>query len=91
MRRLHASGKVIPIYLDLQDLASSPELFAQRYVGLSCFWAVEVKWRQKRVGRGELEHLLAAPTGPGARAWCVSLFISHRCQPTRLYPELTPQ
>ncbi len=41
MRRLHASGQVIPIYLDLQDLASSPELFAQRYVGLSCFWAVD--------------------------------------------------
>jgi hypothetical protein len=41
MRRLHASGQVIPVYLDLQDLASSPELFAQRYVGLSCFWAVD--------------------------------------------------
>ena len=41
MRRLHASGNVIPVYLDLQDLASSPELFAQRYVGLSCFWAVD--------------------------------------------------
>jgi predicted transcriptional regulator len=40
MRRLHASGQVIPVYLDLQDLASSPELFAQRYIGLSCFWAV---------------------------------------------------
>ncbi len=41
MRRLHASGQVIPVYLDLQDLASSPELFTQRYVGLSCFWAVD--------------------------------------------------
>lgn len=41
MRRLHARGQVIPVYLDLQDLASSPELFAQRYVGLSCFWAVD--------------------------------------------------
>ena len=41
MRRLHASGNVIPVYLDLQDLASSPELFTQRYVGLSCFWAVD--------------------------------------------------
>ncbi len=41
MRRLRASGKVIPVYLDLQDLASSPELFAQRYIGLSCFWAVD--------------------------------------------------
>jgi len=41
MRRLRAGGKVIPVYLDLQDLASSPELFAQRYVGLSCFWVVD--------------------------------------------------
>lgn len=41
MRRLHAGSQVIPVYLDLQDLASSPELFAQRYVGLSCFWAVD--------------------------------------------------
>jgi uncharacterized protein len=41
MRRLRAGSAVIPVYLDLQDLASSPELFAQRYVGLSCFWAVE--------------------------------------------------
>ena len=41
MRRLRAGGQVIPVYLDLEDLASSPELFAQRYVGLSCFWAVE--------------------------------------------------
>jgi AAA+ ATPase superfamily predicted ATPase len=41
MRRLRAGDQVIPIYLDLEDLASSPELFAQRYVGLSCFWAIE--------------------------------------------------
>lgn len=35
-------------------------------------WAVEVKWRQKRVGRSELEKLLVAATSLGARAWCVS-------------------
>lgn len=35
-------------------------------------WAVEVKWRQKRVGRGELEQLLAAAAGLNARAWCIS-------------------
>jgi hypothetical protein len=35
-------------------------------------WAVEVKWRQKRVGRSELEQLLTAATGLQARAWCVS-------------------
>ena len=40
LRRLQAGGQVTPVYLDLEDLVSSPELFAQRYVGLSCFWAV---------------------------------------------------
>ena len=35
-------------------------------------WAVEVKWRQKRVGHSELEQLLAAATTLQARAWCVS-------------------
>jgi len=35
-------------------------------------WAVEVKWRQKRVGRSELEQLLTAATSLSARAWCVS-------------------
>ena len=33
---------------------------------------MEVKWRQKRVGRSELEKLLVAATSLGARAWCVS-------------------
>ena len=35
-------------------------------------WAVEVKWRQKRVGRHDLEQLLSVATGLGARPWCVS-------------------
>jgi len=35
-------------------------------------WAVEVKWRQKRVGRSELEQLVTAAAGLQARAWCVS-------------------
>jgi hypothetical protein len=35
-------------------------------------WAVEVKWRQKRVGRSELDQLLAAAAGLLARPWCVS-------------------
>ena len=40
LRRLQAGGQVTPVYLDMEDLVSSPEMFAQRYVGLSCFWAV---------------------------------------------------
>ena len=35
-------------------------------------WAVEVKWRQKRVGRSELEQLLIAAAELQARPWCVS-------------------
>ena len=35
-------------------------------------WAVEVKWRQKRVGRSELEQLLTAAAELQARPWCVS-------------------
>jgi predicted transcriptional regulator len=35
-------------------------------------WAVEVKWRQKRVGANELAHLLAGAAGLQARPWCVS-------------------
>ncbi len=41
-------------------------------------WVIEVKWRQKRVGKGELEHLLERTEQFGrmfdirARAWCVS-------------------
>jgi len=44
MRQLAAEGRVIPVYMNLEGIGSSPELFAQRYVGLTCFWAI---------GRGE--------------------------------------
>jgi len=54
MRRLAADRRVLPVYLDLEDLASSPEIFAQRYVGLSCFWAVEG-------GKGIADAYLNAP------------------------------
>ena len=35
-------------------------------------WAVEVKWRQKRVGHRELDQLLAAAMNLQARPWCIS-------------------
>lgn len=35
-------------------------------------WVVEVKWRQKRVGKGDLEQLLERAERFEARAWCVS-------------------
>jgi len=35
-------------------------------------WVVEVKWRMRRVGRGELERLVEHAEQFDARAWCVS-------------------
>jgi hypothetical protein len=35
-------------------------------------WAVEVKWRQQRVGRSELEQLMTAAAELQARPWCIS-------------------
>lgn len=35
-------------------------------------WAVEVKWRQKWVGRSELEQLLSAVTDLSARLVCLA-------------------
>jgi len=35
-------------------------------------WVVEVKWRMRRVGKGELERLVEHAEQFEARAWCVS-------------------
>lgn len=35
-------------------------------------WVVEVKWRQKRVGRGELVQLVERAEQLQARPWCIS-------------------
>ena len=40
MRHLAAQGRVIPVYMNLEGICTSPELFVQRYIGLACFWAV---------------------------------------------------
>ena len=39
MRRLAEQGRVIPAYINLEGICTSPELFVQRYIGLTCFWA----------------------------------------------------
>jgi AAA+ ATPase superfamily predicted ATPase len=39
--RLHDQGEVLPVYMDFEDICTSPELFAQRYIGLVTFWALE--------------------------------------------------
>jgi AAA+ ATPase superfamily predicted ATPase len=41
VRQLASDERVCPVYIDLEDICTSPELFAQRYVGLCCFWAFE--------------------------------------------------
>jgi len=38
--RLLDEGETIPVYLDMEDLCTAPEPFAQRYIGLTCFWAL---------------------------------------------------
>ena len=40
MLRLLVQGDIVPVYLNMEDLCTAPELFAQRYVGLTCFWAL---------------------------------------------------
>ena len=39
--RLHDQGAVHPVYMDFEDICTSPESFAQRYIGLVTFWALE--------------------------------------------------
>jgi DNA-binding transcriptional ArsR family regulator len=39
--RLHDRGTVLPVYMDFEDICTSPESFAQRYIGLVTFWALE--------------------------------------------------
>jgi AAA+ ATPase superfamily predicted ATPase len=39
VQRLVRRGEVLPVYMDFEDICTAPELFAQRYVGLVCFWA----------------------------------------------------
>lgn len=40
VQRLLAQDQVIPVHMDFEDLCSSPEIFCQRYIGLTCFWAL---------------------------------------------------
>jgi len=40
MLRLLVQGDIIPAYMNMEDLCTAPEIFAQRYIGLTCFWAL---------------------------------------------------
>ena len=55
-------GPVRPVYVNFEELVTSPELFSRRYVGLVTFWALTQ-------GRGEIEDFLtptALLSGPAA-------------------------
>ena len=49
------TGDVRPVYVDMEELVTSPELFSRHYVGLVTFWALTG-------GRGEREQFLT-PSG----------------------------
>lgn len=51
--RLLARGDVAPVYLDMEGICSAPEPFAQRYVGLTCYWILSE-------GEGPVDHYLTA-------------------------------
>ncbi len=53
VRQLALREQVLPVYIDLEDICTSPELFSQRYVGLVCFWVFER-------GQGAIENYLNA-------------------------------
>jgi len=40
MARLLEQGQVQPVYMDFEDVCTSPEMFAQRYIGLIAFWSL---------------------------------------------------
>jgi AAA+ ATPase superfamily predicted ATPase len=46
-------GDVAPVYLDMEGICSAPEPFAQRYVGLTCYWVLAE-------GEGPVEAYLTA-------------------------------
>ena len=62
------SGAVRPVYVDMEELVTSPELFSRRYVGLVTFWALTG-------GQGDRESFLTPAGllgGPAAGLRCVA-------------------
>ncbi len=61
-------GSVRPVYIDLEELVTSPELFSRRYVGLVAFWVLTA-------GQGERESFLTPAGllgGPAGGLRCVA-------------------
>ncbi|MFQ6043168.1 MAG: ATP-binding protein, partial [Candidatus Poribacteria bacterium] len=40
LTRLLSSDEIVPVYINCEDICSSPEIFSQRYVGMTLFWAL---------------------------------------------------
>jgi hypothetical protein len=62
------TGAVRPVYVDMEELVTSPELFSRRYVGLVTFWAITG-------GQGDRESFLTPAGllgGPAAGLRCVA-------------------
>ena len=62
------SDTVRPVYVDMEELVTSPELFSRRYVGLVTFWALTG-------GQGDRESFLTPAGllgGPAAGLRCVA-------------------
>jgi hypothetical protein len=62
------AGAVRPVYVDMEELVTSPELFSRRYVGLVAFWALTG-------GQGDRESFLTPAGllgGPAAGLRCVA-------------------
>ena len=38
--RLTGQREIAPVYMDMQAICSAPEPFAQRYIGLNCYWVL---------------------------------------------------
>ena len=51
MARLLEQGQVQPVYMDFEDICTSPGMFVQRYTGLVAFWSLTA-------GQGEVDAYL---------------------------------
>ncbi|MBC8264801.1 MAG: ArsR family transcriptional regulator [Anaerolineales bacterium] len=54
LTRLLTDEMVLPVYINLEDICTSPEVFSQRYMGLVAFWALTS-------GEGEIDRFLTIP------------------------------
>ncbi len=54
LNQLLDESEIIPVYINFEDICSSPEIFAQRYIGYVTFWATTS-------GDGDIDQYLTLP------------------------------